>query len=90
MRVRGSRQNIGIVCQLEGEAAREQGNEPAARLSFHAAQRSVEESLRIRSALANEVDETALLSQIVSQIAQSTLVRWNRPAHSRGSVGWMR
>lgn len=86
MRVRGSRQNIGIVCQLEGEATREQGNEPAARLSFHAAQRSVEESLRIRQALANEVDEADLLSQI----AQSTLVRWNRPAHSRGSVGRMR
>lgn len=86
MRVRGSRQNIGIVCQLEGEAAREQGNEPAARLSFHAAQRSVEESLRIRPVLPNEVDEAALLSQI----AQSTLVRWNRPTHSRGSVGWMR
>ena len=86
MRVRGSRQNIGIVCQLEGEAAREQGNEPAARLSFHAAQRSVEESLRIRPALPNEVDEAALLSQI----AQSTLVRWNRPAHLRGPVGWMR
>lgn len=86
MRVRGSRQNIGIVCQLEGEAAREQGNEPAARLSFHAAQRSVEESLRIRPALPNEVDEADLLSQI----AQSTLVRWNRSAHLRGSVGWMR
>jgi len=86
MRVRGSRQNIGIVCQLEGEAAREQGNEPAARLSFHAAQRSVEESLRIRQALENEGDEAAWLSQI----AQSTLVRGNRPAHSRGSVGWMR
>jgi len=86
MRVRGSRQNIGIVCQLEGEATREQGNEPAARLSFHAAQRSVEESLRFRPALPNEVDEAALLSQI----AQSTLVRWNRSAHTRGSVGWMR
>ncbi len=43
----GAAQNIGIVCQMEGEAAREQGDEPAARRSFQAALRSVEESLRI-------------------------------------------
>ena len=50
-------QNIGIVWQLEGEAARERGDEPAARRHFEAARRSVEESLRIKQALDNKPDE---------------------------------
>ncbi len=41
----GAAQNIGIVCQKEGEAARAQGDEPAARQHFEEAIRSVEESL---------------------------------------------
>ena len=40
-------QNIGIVCQEEGEAARQRGDEPAARQHFEAARRFVEESLRV-------------------------------------------
>ena len=43
-------QNIGIVCQFEGEAARERGDEAAARRHFEEALRSVEESLRIEQA----------------------------------------
>jgi tetratricopeptide (TPR) repeat protein len=40
-------QNIGIVCHLEGQAAREHGDEPGARRSFQEARRSVVESLRV-------------------------------------------
>ena len=40
-------QNIGIVCQQEGEAARTAGDEASARQSFDAARRSVEESLAV-------------------------------------------
>ncbi len=54
-------QNIGIVCQQEGEAARERGDEPAARQHFEAARRSIQESLRIRQALKNEPDEAGSL-----------------------------
>ena len=57
-------QNIGIVCQLEGDAAREQGDEPTARRSFQAALRSVEESLRIKQALGDKPRESASQSQL--------------------------
>jgi tetratricopeptide (TPR) repeat protein len=57
-------QNIGIVCQLEGEADRERGDEAAARRHFAEARRSVEESLRIRSALGNKPDEADSLGQL--------------------------
>jgi tetratricopeptide (TPR) repeat protein len=50
-------QNIGIVCQQEGEAARARGDEPTARQHFEAAIRSVEESLKIRQRLGNKPDE---------------------------------
>src|SRR5436853_5719762 len=57
-------QNIGIVCQEEGEAARERGDEPAARQHFETARRSVEESLRIKQALKNKPTEAASLGQL--------------------------
>ena len=57
-------QNIGIVCQLEGEAAHERGDELAATQHFEAARRSVEESLRIQQALNNKPDEASALSQL--------------------------
>ncbi|WP_034925324.1 tetratricopeptide repeat protein, partial [Candidatus Accumulibacter vicinus] len=57
-------QNHGIVCRLEGEAARAQGDEPAARRSFEAALASVEESLRIDPALGNPPDEAGSLGQL--------------------------
>lgn len=57
-------QNIGIVCQLEGEAARAQGDEPTARRSFQAALRSVEESLRIKQARGNPPDEAGSHGQL--------------------------
>ena len=57
-------QNIGIVCQLEGESARGQGNEAAARRRFEEARRSVEESLRIKQALHNKPGEATSLAQL--------------------------
>ena len=48
--------NIGIVCQLEGEAARARGDEAAARQRFEEAAASVRESLRIDEELGNQPD----------------------------------
>ena len=60
----GAAQNIGIVCQLEGEAAREQGDEPTARRSFQAALRSVEESLQVWQTPRNKPNEANSHSQL--------------------------
>jgi hypothetical protein len=60
-------QNIGIVCTLEGDAARERGNESAAQRHFEEARRSVEESRQIGQARGNKPDEAGswcLLAQI--------------------------
>jgi tetratricopeptide (TPR) repeat protein len=57
-------QNVGIVCQREGEVARERGDERAARLSFYAALRFLEEGLQIRQSLDNKADEAASLYQL--------------------------
>jgi tetratricopeptide (TPR) repeat protein len=57
-------QNIGIVCQLEGDAARERHDEPAARRHYDAARRSVEESLQINRALASQPDVALALGQL--------------------------
>jgi len=57
-------QNISIVCQLEGEAARERGDEPAARRHFEDARRSVEESLRVWQAQKNKPYEAASWGQL--------------------------
>ena len=56
-------QNIGIVCQEEGEAARERGDEsrPAA---LRGARRSVEESLRIGQSRQNKPAEAESLSEL--------------------------
>jgi tetratricopeptide (TPR) repeat protein len=57
-------QNIGIVWQLEGEAARERGDEPAARRCFEEARRSVEESLQVWQAQENKPYEGASWGQL--------------------------
>ena len=57
-------QNIGIVCQLEGESARELGDESAARSSFQSALRFVEDSLQVWQAQRNEPDEAASHGQL--------------------------
>jgi tetratricopeptide (TPR) repeat protein len=57
-------QNIGIGWQLEGEAARERGDEPAARRCFEEARRSVEESLRVKQTLGNKHFEASSWGQL--------------------------
>jgi tetratricopeptide (TPR) repeat protein len=57
-------QNLGIVRQLEGEAALKWGDEPAARRHFEEARQFVEESLQIRQALDNKPDEAASWGQL--------------------------
>ena len=60
----GAAQNIGIVCQQEGEAARAQGDEAAARRHFDAARRSVEESLAVWKAQKDKPHEADSLGQL--------------------------
>jgi len=57
-------QNIGIVCQHEGEAARARGDETSARRLFGEARHFVDESLRIKQELKNKPDEAASLGQL--------------------------
>lgn len=57
-------QNIGIICQLEGEAARERGDEPAARRHFEEARLSVEESLEINHAFVDKLHEANSWGQL--------------------------
>ena len=57
-------QNIGIVCKLEGEAARARGDEPAARRHLDAARRSVQESLAVSKTQQNQPDEAGSLGQL--------------------------
>jgi tetratricopeptide (TPR) repeat protein len=49
-------QNIGIICQLEGEAAQARGDKATARQRFEEAAASVQESLRIQEELGNQPD----------------------------------
>jgi hypothetical protein len=58
-------QNIGIVCQEEGEAARASGDEPTARRHFEAARRSVEKSLRSKQARNDKPAEALARYQLV-------------------------
>jgi len=57
-------QNIGIVFQDEGVAAREQGDEGAAKLKFLAALDSVQESLQVWQALGNQPYAAASFGQL--------------------------
>ncbi len=57
-------QNIGIVDQDEGKAARKRGDESAARQHFEAACRSIEQSLRNKQARNAKPDEAASLFQL--------------------------
>ncbi|HXO40737.1 MAG TPA: tetratricopeptide repeat protein [Thermoanaerobaculia bacterium] len=59
-------QNIGIVYHLEGEAARERGDEPAARRHFEHARGSVDESRRISQALGRKPNEASSLRQLAT------------------------
>jgi tetratricopeptide (TPR) repeat protein len=57
-------QHIGIVSQKQGEAARERGDEPAARRHFEKARYFVEESLRVKQGYNNKPDEALAWSQL--------------------------
>ncbi len=56
--------NIGIVWQLEGEATRELGAEPAARQCFEEARRSVEDGLRVWQSISDKPAEAMALGQL--------------------------
>lgn len=57
-------QNIGVLFQKEGEAARTRGDELAARRHFEAARRSVEESLRVSQTYSNTPSEALAWGQL--------------------------
>ena len=75
-------QNIGIVCQTEGEAARERGDELAARRHFEEARRSVEESLQIEQTHDNKPDEAGSWCQLaIIHLRLGDLTTAERHAH---------
>jgi tetratricopeptide (TPR) repeat protein len=81
-------QNLGIVCQLEGEAARAQGDEAAARRSFEAALASVEESLRIKKAFGNQPKVAGSLGQLAQvHLRLGNLPAAEHHAHAARQIG---
>lgn len=80
-------QNMGIVWQLEGKAARERGDEPAARRHFEEARRLVEESLRVNQTLANKPGETDSRSQLaIIHLRLGDLAVAERHAHEARQI----
>ena len=57
-------ENIGIVCQLEGEAARQRGDEVTARQRIAEAERFLQESLRMQIDRQNKPGEALSRSQL--------------------------
>lgn len=57
-------QNIGIVCQLEGEAAREAGDEAVPQRHFREAESSLQESLRLKIEVGNKPFEATAWGQL--------------------------
>lgn len=57
-------QNIGIVCQEDGESARKEGREAEARVHFQEARRYIEESLKVRQQCGSEPGAAASLNQL--------------------------
>lgn len=80
-------QNIGVVCQEEGEAARERGDEPAARRHFEEARSSAEESLRVWQSQEDKPSEAtslALLAEIHLHLGD--LAAAERHAHAARQI----
>jgi len=76
-------QNIGIVCQMEGEAARKRGDEPAARQHFEEARHSIEDSLKIEQARNNKPAEADSWSQLARiHLLLGDLAAAERHAHA--------
>jgi tetratricopeptide (TPR) repeat protein len=80
-------QNIGIVWQEEGEAARDRGDEPGARRHFEEARRSVEESLRVWQSEKNKPKEAAAWSQFATiHLGLGDLAAAERYAHEARQI----
>jgi tetratricopeptide (TPR) repeat protein len=80
-------QNIGIVCQIEGEAARERGDEPTALHHFEEARRFVEESLRGWQTLGDKPDEASSRSQLAKiHLPLGDLATAERHAHGARQI----
>jgi len=80
-------QNIGIIWQLEGEASRERGDEPAARRCFQEARRFVEESLQIEQACGNKPAEAASWGQLAQiHLRLGDLAAAERHAHEARQI----
>lgn len=60
----GTAQNLGMVCQLEGEAARQRGDEAGARQQFADAERFLHEGLQMELARHNQPGEAMARSQL--------------------------
>ena len=78
-------QNLGIVCQKEGEAARARGEKSAARFHFDEALRSVAESLEIEQSLGNKPGEAASLGQLAPNLSPCRRPRRRRVSRSGGT-----
>ena len=75
-------QNIGIVCQQEGEAARQRGDEKTARQRFEEAKRSLQESLRFKQVRGNEPAAALALVQLAQvHLLLGELAEAERHAH---------
>jgi tetratricopeptide (TPR) repeat protein len=80
-------QNIGIVSQIEGDAARERGDEPAARGHYEAARQSLEESLRIKQSQGNKPSEAGALIQLAQiHLRLGDLATAERDAHEARKI----
>jgi tetratricopeptide (TPR) repeat protein len=80
-------QNIGIVCQQEGEVARTRGDETAAKRHFGEARRSVEESCAVWQSHKNKPDEASSLSQLARiHLLLGDLAAAERHAHGAREI----
>lgn len=76
-----------MICQIEGEAARDLGDEPAARRHFEEARSSLEESLRVKQGLGNKPYEADSWSQLAEiHLLLGDLAAAERHAHEARQI----
>lgn len=85
-------QNLGILCQLEGEEARQQGCEQEALRHLEEAKRSLQDSLRLKQCLGNKPYEATAWGQLAQvHLLLGELDEAERHAHQsreiRASLG---